>query len=153
MKKTLSFTVSIAAPRQVVWDTMLGPEGYEAWTAVFAEGSCFKGSWDEGSKIQFLGPDGDGMTAEIAKNRPLEFISIRHLGEISKGVEDTSSEKVKAWAPAYENYTFAETPGGSTVTVSLDTVAEYEKFMLDTYPKALAVLKDLCEQATKASRA
>jgi len=154
MKKTLSFTVSIAAPRQLVWDTMLSPESYKAWTSVFGEGgSYFVGSWDEGSKIQFLAAGGDGMTAVIAKNKPYEFVSIRMLGEISNGVEDTTSEKVKAWAPAYENYTFIETPGGSTLTVSLDTVPEYEQYMLDTYPKALGLLKDLCEQATKAARA
>jgi len=152
MKKTLSFKVSIAAPRQLVWDTMLGPESYKTWTAPFAEGSCFEGSWDEGSKILFLGPGGDGMTAEIAQNRPYEFVSIRHLGEIRNGVEDTSSEKVMAWAPAYENYSFAETPGGSAVTVSVEIAPEYEQYMLDTYPKALGVLKELCEQAAKVER-
>jgi uncharacterized protein YndB with AHSA1/START domain len=146
MKKTLTFTVSIAAPRQLVWETMLGPEGYTAWTSAFADGCYFAGSWDEGSKIQFLAPGGDGMTAVIAQNRPYEFISIRHLGEIRDGVEDTTSEKVKAWAPAYENYEFADTEGGSTVTVSLDTVPEYEQSMLDTYPKALGLLKELCER-------
>jgi len=153
MKKTLSFTVSIAAPRQLVWDTMLDPEGYKVWTSVFGEGgSYFEGSWSEGSKIQFLVPGGDGMTAVIAQNKPYEFVSIRHLGEISKGVEDTTSEKVRAWAPAYENYTFAETSSGSTVTVSLDTIPEYEQYMLDTYPKALGLLKELCEQTTRTSR-
>jgi uncharacterized protein YndB with AHSA1/START domain len=152
MKKTLNFTVSIAAPRQVVWETMLGPDTYKAWTSVFAEGSYFTGSWEEGSKIQFRGPNGDGMTAVIAKSRPYEFVSIRHIGEISEGVEDTTSEKVKEWAPAYENYEFAETPSGSTLTVSLDTVPEYEQYMLDTYPKALGLLKELCEQAAKAGR-
>ena len=152
MNKTLTFTVSIAAPRQLVWDTMLDPESYKAWTSVFTEGSYFTGSWDEGSKIHFLGPDGSGMTAVIAKSTPHEFISIRLLGEISNGVEDTTSEKVRAWAPAYENYEFADAEGGSTVTVSLDTVPEYVQFMLDTYPKALALLKDLCERAVKVER-
>jgi len=152
MKKTLSFTVSIAAPRQLVWQHMLGPETYKAWTSAFGEGgSYFVGSWDEGSKIQFLAPGGDGMTAVIAKNKPYEFLSIRMLGEVSKGVEDTTSEKVKAWAPAYENYTFAETAAGTTVTVSLETLPEYEQYMLDDYPKALGLLKGLCEQATKAA--
>ena len=153
MNKTLNFTVSIAAPRQLVWETMLGPDGYKAWTSAFAQGGYFEGSWDEGSKIQFLGPGGgEGMTAEIAKNRPYEFVSIRMLGEIRNGVEDTTSEKVKAWAPAYENYTFAESAGGTALSVSLDIWSELEPYMLDTYPKALALLKDLCEQATKAAR-
>lgn len=153
MTKTLTFTVSIQAPRRLVWDTMLGAETYQAWTAAFCEGSSFTGSWDEGSKIQFLGPNGDGMTAVIAVNRPYEHISIRHLGEVRQGVEDTTSDKVKAWAPAYENYSFAEAAGGTTITVDLDTVPEYEQYMLETFPKALGLLKDLCERAAKAGSA
>ena len=59
MTKTLHFTVSIEAPRHVVWDTLTGDESYQAWTAAFCEGSHYRGSWDEGSKIQFLAPGGD----------------------------------------------------------------------------------------------
>ena len=50
------------------------------------------------------------MVSEIAENKPNEFISIRHLGYIANGIEDTQSEAIRAWAPAYENYTFVATP-------------------------------------------
>ena len=145
MKKTLRFNVSIEAPKQLVWKTMLDPDGYTAWTAPFCEGSYFSGSWDSGAKIKFLAPGGDGMTSEIAENRPYERVSIRHLGEIANGVEDTTSEKVRAWAPAYESYDFAETASGCEVAVTLDTLPDYERYMNDTYPKALALLKAMCE--------
>jgi hypothetical protein len=147
MKKALTFSISIKAPKRFVWETMLGDQGYRIWTSAFGEGSHFSGSWDEGSKIQFLGPGGDGgMIAVIAENKPYEFLSIRHLGEISKGIEDTTSEKVRAWAPAYENYSFAEANGGTTVTVYLETSPEWEEFMLEAFPKALNLLKELCER-------
>ncbi len=144
--KTLTFETSICAPRALVWSTMLGPESYKAWTAAFCEGSYYVGSWELGARIQFLAPSGDGMTAVIAENQPNEFISIRHLGVIEKGVEDTTSEKVRSWTPAYENYRFVDAPDGCRVTVTLDTVAEYEQYMLETFPKALARLKELCER-------
>ena len=144
--KTLTFDISIKAPKRRVWETMLGDESYRIWTSPFCEGSYFSGSWEKGSKMQFLAPGGDGMTSVIAENKPYEFVSIRHLGEISKGVEDTTSEKVKAWAPAYENYSFTEGAGETTVSVSLDTLPEYEQYMLETYPKALNLLRELCER-------
>jgi hypothetical protein len=150
MKKTLEFVVQIAAPRSVVWDAMLGPETYKDWTSVFAEGSYYRGSWATGKKIQFLGPSGDGMSSEIAENRLHEFVSIRHLGEISGGVEDTTSEKVRAWAPAYENYTFSDVPGGTQVRVTLDVVPEYEAYMKETYPKSLERLKAIAETGVRA---
>lgn len=144
--KTLTFEIAIDAPRSVAWANMLGAESYKAWTAPFCEGSYFAGSWDKGAKIQFLAPSGDGMTAVIAENVPHEYVSIRHIGMIENGVEDTTSEKVREWAPAYENYRFTDTPDGCRVTVTLDTVPQYEQYMLDTYPKALARLKELCER-------
>ena len=151
MKKTLTFAVEIHAPRRLVWQKMLDAEGYKVWTSAFCEGSYYAGSWNAGSKVQFLTPSGDGMTAVIAENRPYEYVSIRHLGEISNGIEDTTSAKVLAWAPAYENYEFSDTGSGTTVTVSLDTVPEYEQFMLDTFPKALNLLKQMCEREGIAS--
>jgi hypothetical protein len=146
LMKTLTFDVTIQAPRNEVFATMLDAEGYMAWTAPFCEGSYFAGSWEPGAKIHFLAPSGDGMVAEIAENRPDEYVSIRHLGEVRNGVEDTTSDKVRAWAPAYENYAFADAPGGCTLTVTLDTLPEYEDYMLKTFPQALALLKSLCER-------
>lgn len=145
MKKTLIFKVFIQAPRRLVWEKMIDPDGYKVWTAPFMEGCYFTGSWEKGEKIHFLAPGGDGMTAVIAENRPYEHISIRHLGEVSAGVEDTTSTKVTAWAPAYEKYYYADSGGGTEVTVSLDTLVEHEEYMLETYPKALGLLKALCE--------
>lgn len=151
MKKTLEFSVQIPAPRSVVWDTMVEPATYVQWASEFCEGSHFKGSWAEGEKIQFLASNGDGMSSEIAENRLHEFISIRHVGEIAGGVEDLSSDKIRSWAPAYENYTFADVPGGTEVRVSIEVVSEWEGFMLETFPKALQKLKTICEGSRGAS--
>ena len=143
---TLNFDITIHAPRHQVWQALIGPDTYPVWTAPFAEGSTFAGSWDEGASIRFLGPSGDGMLAVIAEHRPAEVISMCHVGMIDQGVEDTTSEKVRAWTPAYENYRFTDVPGGCRVDVSLDTVADYEQYMRDTFPKALAELKRVCER-------
>ena len=145
MTKTLTFKVSIEAPRSRVWDAMLGAETFTEWTAPFVEGAYFEGSWEKGSEIRFFDPNGNGMLAEIAENEHLELVSIRHFGEIRGRVEDTTSEAVRAWAPAYENYRFNETGTGTEVTVELDTAPEHEEFMLEAYPKALDVLKAMCE--------
>ena len=81
---------------------MLEQDGYRAWTSAFCEGSYYLGSWDEGARIEFLAPSGCGIVAVIAENQPTEFVSIRHLGVIENVVEDTTSDTVRAWAPAYE---------------------------------------------------
>ncbi len=143
--KRLQFNKDINAPISVVWRHVTSLESYKIWTAAFAEGSHFNGSWEQGSKIQFLSPSGDGMVAEIAENRQNEFISIRHLGFIANGIVDTTSEAVKAWAPAYENYTFLAIPAGTRMVVDQDVSAEWEAYICEAWPKALVRLKQLSE--------
>jgi hypothetical protein len=144
--KTMHFSVSINAPKEKVAKMMLDHESYKTWTAEFYPGSYYEGSWKKGEKIKFLGPDGqDGMTSVIAEHKPLEFISIKHLGFIKDGIEDTESPEIKAWAPAYENYTFQEKDGVTEVKVDLDVTPEFEEAMGPIWPKALAKLKMICE--------
>jgi L-rhamnose mutarotase len=143
--KTQHFSITIDAPKEKVWNTMLQDATYRKWTSVFDEGSHYKGSWEKGGKIQFLNAAGDGMSAIIAEHKPFEFISIKHIGFISGGVEDTESEQIKAWAPAFENYTLKEIDGKTEVTVDMDVTEEYEKMFEETWPKALQRLKELSE--------
>ena len=144
--KRIQFAATINAPVPTVWRLMMGPESYKRWACAFAEGCYFEGSWEQGAKIKFLSPpSGDGMVAEIAQNRKNEFISIRHLGFFSNGVEDTTSESVRAWAPSFENYTFVSVPEGTNLVIELDVLDEWEEYMNEAWPKALALLKQLSE--------
>ena len=143
--KKLRYTVRIGARPEAVWNAMLGPEGYREWTSEFAEGSYYEGSFDEGETIRFLTPDGQGVVARIATSRPPAYVSIEHLGVIKDGIEDTTSEAVRAWAPAHESYALREVDGATEVSIEMDVTAEFEEYMNKTWPKALARLKDLCE--------
>ena len=59
----LHYSVDIDAPRQRVWDVLWDDRTYRDWTSAFMEGSHAVSDWREGSKIQFLDPSGDGMSA------------------------------------------------------------------------------------------
>lgn len=148
--KTLHFSISIEAPRERVWDWMLGPDTYRVWTSAFLDGSYYDGSWAKGEKIRFLSPAGEGLTSVIDENRAYEFVSIRHLGHIKNGVEDIDSASVRTWAPSYENYTLMSNGRRTDVLIDLDVTAKFERFMLDTWPRALAALKSLCEAQVRA---
>lgn len=143
----LNFSIQINAPVEKVWRTMLNQDSYREWTSAFSEGSYFEGSWEQGDTIRFLSPSGDGMVATIAENRPLEYLSIKHIGLIAGGVEDRESEQVKAWTPAFENYTFKALGDVTEVRVDQDIAKEYEEMMLDSWPRALEKLKTLCENS------
>lgn len=143
--KKLAFSAVIGASRETVWDVMLAPATYQRWTAAFSEGSRFEGSRAEGSRILFLGPGGDGMVSEVAESRRPESLSLRHLGMIRDGVEDTTSEAVKGWVGARESYRLSETGGATELQVDLDVAPDFEEYMLRTWPIALGTLKEICE--------
>lgn len=144
--KTLAFNISIQSTAANVWNKIISPETYGVWTSAFCTGSYFVGSWEQGETIRFMSPDGGGMVSEIAENRLHEFISIRHLGYIQNGVDDTESPAVKSWAPAYENYQLIEEAGVTVIKVEVQVTEEYIEYMERTFPKALEKLKELSEQ-------
>ncbi|MES2618453.1 MAG: hypothetical protein V4613_11270 [Bacteroidota bacterium] len=148
--QTIQFSININADVQKVWSTMLTDSTYREWTKAFHESSYFSGSWDEGSEIRFLGVDEkgelQGMYSRIAKNIPLQFISIEHLGMVSNGLVDTTSDEVKKWAPSFENYTFTVDGDSTIVTVDIDVSDEYKEMFEGMWPNALKALKAICER-------
>ena len=145
----LHFSIVISAPKEKVWNTMLDEKTYRDWTEAFGPGSYYKGSWDKGSKILFIAPTekGDmGMVSRIKENRLHEFISIEHIGMVENGKEDTTSDAVKGWVGALENYTFKEKNGTTEVLVDTDTVDEYKEMFEGMWPNALQKLKELAEK-------
>jgi uncharacterized protein YndB with AHSA1/START domain len=148
----IHFSIHISAPKEKVWDVMLGDATYREWTVSFHPGSYYKGDWSEGSKMLFLGPDETGekeggMVSRIKENRKYEFISVEHLGMVMDGVEDTTSEDVKKWTPAFENYTFTEKDGGTEVRVDMEVASDEFKEMFEgMWPKALLKLKEIAER-------
>ncbi|GGI77442.1 SRPBCC domain-containing protein [Pseudarthrobacter scleromae] len=146
----LKFEVDINAPAGTVWATMLDDATYREWTSAFSEtGSFYEGDWNAGSEIRFLGPDGEGsvggMIATVEECRPNEFVSLRYLGQIVRGVDDTTSDAAQEFIGAHENYSFTEADGVTKVEVEVESVEDWVAMLNETWPVALAKLKDLAE--------
>ena len=138
---TLNFSVSINAPKEKVWDKLWSDASYRQWTSAFMEGSYAETDWQEGSKVLFLSPGGDGMFSIIEKKVPYQEMTFKHLGEVKKGVEEA-----KDWEGARESYQLSERDGTTQVNVKLDTVEDYKDYFDKTFPKALDLLKQISEQ-------
>ncbi|TMI65297.1 MAG: hypothetical protein E6H07_05085 [Bacteroidetes bacterium] len=147
--EVISFEISINAPAEKVFNLMLGDKTYREWTAEFNPSSYYKGSWDKGSKILFLGTDKDGktggMVSKVRENIPGKFISIEHLGVLKGDEEITSGAEVEGWAGALENYTFKTNNGNTVVEVDMDSNEDFKSYFEETWPKALSKLKAICE--------
>ena len=142
----IRFTTIINAPREKVWSVLWTDESYRAWTAVFSAGSQAITDWKKGSKVLFTDGKGSGMVSRIDDLVPNEFMSFQHLGELKDGVEDTTSERVQQWAGGRENYTLKSIGDTTELITELDMVAEFKDYFMNTFPKALAKVKELSEQ-------
>lgn len=147
----LVLSIDINAPRETVWDAIIQDESYRKWSGVFYQGSYFEGGWNQGDAIHFVALDEDGnkagMISEIAESIHPEFISIRHLGNINNGVIDTTSDDVRKWAPSYENYKLERLGENQTrFHLDMDAHEDYYAMFENLWPKAMAMLKDVCEE-------
>ena len=141
----LNFSIDINAPKEKVWKILWDNATYPKWTEVFCEGSHAVTDWQEGSKVLFLDGKDNGMVSKIETLKPNEFMSFKHLGGVKENVEDTTSEKVKSWAGALENYSLKENNGATTLKVDMDIVDEYKDYFLKTFPNGLQKIKELSE--------
>ncbi len=145
----MHFEIIIHGNPQEVWDAVVDSQKYRKWSSVFHPDSCFEGGWEKGNRIRFLTcskiDDREGVIAEIAENKKHTFISVKHVGIITGGVEDTSSEKVKQFTPAYENYSFTPIGDDTKFEVDTDIEEDYVEIFRELWPKALKKLKDTVE--------
>lgn len=145
----LHFNITINASAEKVWDSLFSDAGYREWTAAFSPDSFAVTDWKQGSKARFVDATNSGMISEIEVSRPYEFLSIKHLGMIKNGVEDVSSDEVKPWAGAHENYTLRSSNGQTELQIDLESHAmaqEFIDYFSQTWPVALAKLKEIAER-------
>ena len=80
------------------------------------------------------------------ENNPSKFVSIKHIGLLVSGKEILEGPDVEKWTGGFENYSFEEINGISSLLVELDVTEDFESYMNESYPKALDKLKEICEQ-------
>lgn len=143
---TLEFKIEINAPKEKVWGILWNEETYKQWTSIFCEGSYAVSDWKEGSKIQFLSPNGDGMNSIIYKKIDNEYMAFKHLSEIKKFEEKPVDDPTQEWVGAREMYRLTEDKGITVLEAKMDSVEKYIDYFKTTWPKALDLVKKLSEE-------
>ncbi len=149
--KKIEKSIEIQATRETVWAAIISDKKYRLWNEDFQKGSYFEGSWQKGDRIRFLSKNENGVPSgvisEIASSEHLQFISILHLGLITKGLEDMTSEEAKLWTPGFENYHLEALAENVTrFSVETDVDDRYYTFFQEAWKAALDSLKKVCEE-------
>lgn len=142
---TRSYQKEINAPIEKVWDVLWNKDSYMQWTAPFNPGSTYESDWKLGGRMLFLGNSNNGMISIIKKlQKPYEVV-FEHIGVIENGLEDTTSDAIKAWAGAREMYFLKEENGITTLDASADIEEQHKEMMDNGFEKGFDIVKQLAE--------
>lgn len=143
--KTISFSQIIAASADKIWNVLWDDETYPQWTAAFAAGSHALSDWKEGSEIQFLDGNNNGMYSKIEKSESGKFMKFIHLGTIKGGKKEKETDTNGGWKEMEEAYILTEDNGKTKLEVSMDIPEKYADELATMFPSALDVIKELSE--------
>ena len=143
--ETLEFKIRIKASASKVWSVLWNDETYRKWTAAFCEGSYVESTWNEGDKIHFMSPNGEGMNSIIEKKIPNEYMAFKHIGEIKDFKELPITDETKKWSGAMETYRLAVDDEFIDLTAQVDVVEKYIDYFKEAFPKGLETVKKLAE--------
>jgi hypothetical protein len=142
---TLEFKIEINASKEKVWNILWNDETYRKWTNVFCEGTYAVSNWNEGDKIHFLSPNGEGMNSIIDKKIENEYIVFKHLSSMKDFEEMPIDDESKEWTGSLETYRLTQNNSTIILEVKIDTLEKYVDYFKTTFPNGLEMVKTLSE--------
>ncbi|MEO8532212.1 MAG: SRPBCC domain-containing protein [Flavobacterium sp.] len=144
--ETLEFTIRIKAPAEKVWSVLWNDETYKKWTRAFCEDSYTISDWNQGDKIYFVSPGGEGMNSVIETKIANEYMAFKHIGEIKDFKELPIDEETKKWSGAMETYRLTTDDEFTVLVAQVDVVEKYLDYFKEAFPKGLETVKELAEE-------
>lgn len=141
----LEFTIRIKATAEKVWSVLWNDETYRKWTSAFCEGSYAVSDWNEGDKIHFMSPGGEGMNSIIETKIPNEYMAFKHIGEIKDFKELPIDEETKKWSGYMETYKLTSDDEFVILTSMVDVIEKHIDYFKEAFPKGLEKVKELAE--------
>lgn len=141
----LVFNIAIETSPPKLWHRLWEKENYTRWTQPFCEGSYLDGDLEQGNRVHFLTPSGEGMYSDIIFLKENEFIYFSHIGMVRDFKELPLDAETERWSGCIESYNITTEGSTSKLKVEVDAIAEYADYMKKTFPLALQKLKELSE--------
>ncbi|CAD0002644.1 SRPBCC family protein [Flavobacterium salmonis] len=142
----LEFKIRIKASPEKIWSVLWEDETYKEWTSAFCEGSYAVSDWNEGDKIHFMSPGGEGMNSIIEKKIPNEYMAFKHIGEIKDFKELPLNEETEKWSGYMETYRLIPDDEFTDLVSQVDLIEKHIDYFKDAFPKGLETVKELAEK-------
>jgi uncharacterized protein YndB with AHSA1/START domain len=144
--ETLEFKIRIKATPEKIWSVLWEDKTYREWTNAFCEGSYAVSDWNEGNKIHFMSPGGEGMNSVIEKKIPNEYMAFKHIGEIKDFKELPLNEETEKWSGYMETYRLIPDDEFTDLISQVDVIEKHIDYFKDAFPKGLEAVKEIAER-------
>jgi len=144
--ETLEFKIRIKATPEKIWSVLWEDETYKKWTSAFCEGSYAVSDWNEGDKIHFMSPGGEGMNSIIEKKIPNEYMAFKHIGEIKDFKELPLNAETEKWSGYMETYRLIPDDEFTDLVSQVDVIEKHIDYFKEAFPKGLEAVKELSEK-------
>lgn len=144
--ETLEFKIRIKATPEKIWSVLWEDKTYREWTNAFCEGSYAVSEWNEGDKIHFMSPGGEGMNSIIEKKIPNEYMAFKHIGEIKDFKELPLNEETEKWSGYMETYRLIPDDEFTDLIAQVDVIEKHIDYFKDAFPKGLEAVKEIAEK-------
>jgi len=144
--ETLEFKIRIKATPEKIWSVLWEDETYKKWTNAFCEGSYAVSDWNEGDKIHFMSPGGEGMNSIIEKKIPNEYMAFKHIGEIKDFKELPLNAETEKWSGYMETYRLIPDDEFTDLVSQVDVIEKHIDYFKEAFPKGLEAVKELSEK-------
>lgn len=146
MHESRTYSTTMDATCERVWETMLGPETYPVWSKAFSENSTVKGTWGLGETLDFQDPGHGGTRAVIDVFEPPHRLVARHIAVLGQdGQPLPEGDGPTGWVGSTETYLLRSVPGGTELVVEMVCGPEWFGMFDECWPRALDLLRGLVE--------
>lgn len=145
--KKFTYTITINKPQSIVFNTVIDKTVYPDWAKAWGEGMSFEGEWKQGGYMSFFDQSRGGTKVVFEAYEPFDYICAKHIAMVDPERNEIAltDEAMQKWIGSLEEYRFIPIDEQTTQLEITMTMDEMFKEMSDAWPKALELLKALCE--------
>ena len=142
----LTFEIEINSSPAQLWKILWDKKSYTDWAASFSEGSYYTGKLNQGERIHFLVPSGEGMYSDVATLKENQLMIFKHIGMMKYNEELPIDSETEKWTGCSESYKIIPIENNKSILkVEVDAIENYKEFMKSAFPIALQKIKIISE--------
>lgn len=141
--ETIKKSVTIAAPKEKVWEILINEPFRDIWISEFSENSQVGGEYKTGADIIFLDATGEGLKSKVTALKEYELIKLENIASFKNGIEKNVED---AWKGTGDTYMLSDINGDTILKIESSVPGHDAQLFSNLWTKALHKIKEISEE-------